>query len=156
MAQLPVYSHGALVAHALVDDADYELLARLRWCLMRQKGYVCQWSEPDAPRYLHRYILRPPTGLVTDHINGDRLDNRRANLRAIPNADNIRLQPRAKGYHWNPHVRFWYAEVRVRGRRIRQHFRHEADAARFAREIRALSVTAPLRDVRRHAAGFRP
>lgn len=38
---------------------------------------------------LHRMLLRPPADMVVDHINGDRLDNRRANLRVCTQTENL-------------------------------------------------------------------
>ncbi len=38
--------------------------------------------------YMHRLITNAPYGLLVDHINGDCLDNRKANLRLATNAQN--------------------------------------------------------------------
>jgi hypothetical protein len=38
---------------------------------------------------LHRLLLSPPEGLVCDHVNGDGLDNRRANLRVCTFGENL-------------------------------------------------------------------
>lgn len=40
--------------------------------------------------YLHRYVLPAPVGYVTDHINGNRLDVQRSNLRLLTVAQNAR------------------------------------------------------------------
>lgn len=37
---------------------------------------------------IHQIIMRPPAGMYTDHINGDRLDNRRSNLRFVTPGQN--------------------------------------------------------------------
>ncbi len=61
----------------LVDDDDYEELAKHRWC--------CLWvKRPYAVRngaiYLHRWLLDAPKNKVVYHLNGNSLDNRRENL----------------------------------------------------------------------------
>ena len=56
--------------------------------------------------YMHREILQPPAGMVTDHIIGERADNQRGNLRVLTPRENsqhrVKQQPRAgryKGVH---------------------------------------------------------
>lgn len=38
--------------------------------------------------YIHRIIMNPPLGFEVDHINGDRTDNRRSNLRLCTRRQN--------------------------------------------------------------------
>lgn len=82
---------------ALVDDEDFELVSRSRWFVSGGRcGYVCRW---DGRRNvaLHRDLMTVPAPLVIDHINGDRLDNRRSNLRAATTAQNLRNRGPSKG-----------------------------------------------------------
>jgi len=62
-------------AWAIVDPADYPIVVRYDWALA--DGYAARWGGTR----MHRIILDPPPGVEVDHINGDRLDNRRSNLR---------------------------------------------------------------------------
>jgi predicted metallo-beta-lactamase superfamily hydrolase len=71
----------------VVDDADYEWLTQWKWCVCinnRGKPYaqriIHRKSEHGVKR-MSRVILDAPADLQVDHINGDSLDNRRANLR---------------------------------------------------------------------------
>lgn len=99
---------GSIRGVALVDDADYARLSTYRWRLT-QDGYVARSAtvaerEAGAPTsiMLHREVLGLPwrrQGLVADHINNDRLDNRRTNLRTVTNAQNAQNRPRNGGWY---------------------------------------------------------
>lgn len=79
---------------------------------------------------LHRTILeriigrRLQTGEMCDHINGDTLDNRRANLRVASSAQNnqnckmhIDNSSGYKGVYWEKRVRRWRADIQANGER---------------------------------------
>ena len=76
---------------ALVDDEDYEMLIKKRWCL--NDGYAYNASLGR----MHRFILSAPSGVMVDHINGDKLDNRRQNLRLCTNSQNQGNRKAARG-----------------------------------------------------------
>lgn len=66
-----------------VDEADYERLSSFKWRLA-SNGY----AATGKGLFMHHVLLCPPDGLVTDHINGNKLDNRRMNLRICTQAQN--------------------------------------------------------------------
>ena len=69
---------------AIVDDEDYESLSLHHWSCSKT-GYAMRgFREGGKMVYLkmhHAILGKPLQGYVVDHINGDRLDNRRCNLR---------------------------------------------------------------------------
>jgi hypothetical protein len=81
---------------ALVDDADYEALAAFKWYAQASHGtfYASRRIRiPGAGQVVvrvHRQIIKPPSGLYVDHIDGNGLDNRRLNLRLATDALNRR------------------------------------------------------------------
>ena len=84
---LPIYSRSDRVAWALVDDdLAGELIDRL-WRLTSH-GYVAH-KRSGGYEYLHRRVMGSPNELVVDHVNGDKLDNRRCNLRVVRHAENL-------------------------------------------------------------------
>lgn len=96
---------------------------------------------------MHRALLAEKLqgGLfVVDHINRNRLDNRRANLRVVPKHANSQntvgrpdLTSRFRGVHFDRQTGRWRAEVRTAGRRFRiGRFDSEAEAAEAARAVR--------------------
>lgn len=64
---------------ARISAEDVERVRGLRW-LVRKNGYVTTPGNVGAIR-LHRFVLNAPEGAEVDHINGDKPDNRRENLR---------------------------------------------------------------------------
>lgn len=77
---------------AIVDDEDYEYLSQFTWhnavgYARRSLGYQKGGSKYI---YMHQEIMKTPKGMVTDHINRDRLDNRRENLRICTESENAR------------------------------------------------------------------
>jgi len=119
-------------AMALVDPADVGLVSSRRWYL--SQGYAVS----GAGVRMHRLILGIADGVEVDHITGDRLDNRRANLREATRKQNRwnSASPggssRFKGVSHDPWRRAWLAQIYVSGRRIYLgHFGDEELAARI-------------------------
>lgn len=104
---------------AIVDEVDYEHLMQWNWHASAW-DYAIRFDWVDGkPKclYMHREILKPkPWPLEqTDHINQNKLDNRRINLRicsAVQNQGNRWKSRHAKtskfkGVHWcKSHNRF--------------------------------------------------
>ena len=83
-------------------------------------GYV-ELRDAGRAWLLHRWILRSGEGHVCDHINNDRRDNRRSNLRAVSQADNVRRgrwagPPGHLRGVWRGRGGCWRASVGVLGR----------------------------------------
>lgn len=60
----------------LIDIDDIEKIQQCKWRIS-STGYV----RNDNKGRLHRYIMNCPDDMVVDHINGNKLDNRKCNLR---------------------------------------------------------------------------
>lgn len=63
---------------AFVDNEDYEKVNKYRW-FITTVGYV-ETLMGGKKQYLHRFLLNFPSQIV-DHINQNKLDNRKINLR---------------------------------------------------------------------------
>ena len=76
---------------AIVDDDDFERLNCHKWHLSSQ-GYARRFDggrKKQSCIYMHRVIINTPNNLLTDHINGNKLDNRKSNLRVCNNSQNV-------------------------------------------------------------------
>lgn len=72
---------------AIIDIADMERVVLYNWH-RKTVGYA---YSGRAKAYLHQFIFGvSPKGMHIDHINRNKLDNRRANLRCIPMQENLR------------------------------------------------------------------
>lgn len=79
----------------LVNPEDFERFGHLKWTAQTQgAGLVYAYRNEPQPSgklkniYLHRLIIGAVAGVCVDHVNGNALDNRRANLRLATKAQN--------------------------------------------------------------------
>ncbi len=73
----------------MVDDADYWWLLKFRWYYSGTTGYAYSTANGKKVR-MHQLLLPCVAGLMADHINRNKLDNRRVNLRLVNKSDNNR------------------------------------------------------------------
>ena len=113
---------------ALVDSADLSLVAEHKWWVYRHgrtfyaETHIRRIDGTRTLLKMHRLLLNPRPGFQTDHIDGDGLNNIRANLRAATTAENQhnqRLSRRNtsgyKGVSFNKQAGKFKAEIRVNG-----------------------------------------
>lgn len=74
----------------IFDTADLPIVLAHKWSI-EDSGYVQTMVHGKHIR-LHTQLFPVPVGKVVDHINGDRSDDRRCNLRIASTAENIRNQ----------------------------------------------------------------
>jgi hypothetical protein len=75
----------------LIDPSDIAVVSRFKWSgsLQNGKRYVSSTSRQYGPSVLmHVLLMGRRRGFLTDHINGNGLDNRRSNLRWATCAQN--------------------------------------------------------------------
>lgn len=76
----------------LVDDCDFDRLNQYRWN-KSQYGYAYRLGNRGKGEkwkvLMHREIMNPSDVQIIDHKNGDRLDNRRNNLRIVTISQNV-------------------------------------------------------------------
>lgn len=113
---------------AIVDDEDYEQVSKHKWY------FTGGYARRDVGRiirsriYLH-IVIATSKGLSVnsdiDHINGNRLDNRRSNLRnatRTQNNYNRRLSSRNtsgyKGVSWRSDRNKFHANIQANGTHI--------------------------------------
>lgn len=74
---------GAPINETIIDVVDVDQVKKHRW-YMHGKGYV----QAQDVGMLHRFLLKPEYGEIIDHINKDKLDNRKSNLRIATLSEN--------------------------------------------------------------------
>ncbi|MGV8131542.1 MAG: HNH endonuclease, partial [Candidatus Pacearchaeota archaeon] len=90
---------------------------------------------------LHQFIMGKKEGLVIDHINHDKLDNRKSNLRHVTfaqNCQNKKIKP--IGISWHKKGKKWRAYYRENG--ITEHlglFSNKLEAKRALSERKTVS-----------------
>lgn len=110
-----------IVAYAEIDDEDFDLISNYSWHMM--KGYVVASVYLNKKRknvYLHRIINNTPDGLETDHIDRDKLNNKKENLRTATRKENVincnrKRKAKFRGTCFIQKRNKWIASIRVDG-----------------------------------------
>jgi len=132
----------------IVDDDDYEKLSLYRW-VVNYYGYAVRSAHKDiglnATLLMHRQLLNPQKGELVDHVNGNKLDNRKSNLRLATIAENQRNRGKQRNNRSghkgvcllkdDQRVKKWVAQITVDGKRNRIGYYYTAEEASEAYEI---------------------
>jgi hypothetical protein len=115
-----------------VDDEDYELVCEYTWFL-NTYGYAITNIIHDGKRKqqsIHRMILGvSDSKVLVDHINWNKLDNTRSNLRLCSQSENCRNRgPQkdntsgVKGLNYDKQRNRWIAQIKLHGKRYKKSF----------------------------------
>ena len=118
--------------YALIDNKDFKYLNQFKWYL-NDGGYAIRsvYIKLSVGKYtskhirMHKEINQTPDGFDTDHINKNKLDNRRDNLRTVTRSQNkINVGLNAnnksgyKGIYWDKFTNKWRAEIKINYKKI--------------------------------------
>lgn len=122
--------------HFIIDKEDFDLVHSYNWNI-RKDGYVYNTKVG----YLHRLLMNTPKGYMTDHIDHNRLNNRKSNLRICLNSNNLMNMisktgsSKFKGVCWHKKAKKWVSSIRVNNKHMHLGcFDNEVDAAKAYNE----------------------
>jgi hypothetical protein len=103
--------------YAIVDDDI--ILPKRKWSLT-WNGYAIAQINGKC-HTMQGWIMQTPKGMETDHLNGNKLDNRRENLQICTSSLNNqrRLQNKHlkhQGIHWYKQTKRWRASLQAGGK----------------------------------------
>lgn len=108
---------GTKMVEVLIDKDDYNKVSKYTWKL-NEEGYI-YGTYKGKHTYIQRVIMNTPKDYDTDHINQNKLDNRKCNLRICKHSENIRNRRKyscnnsgfkgvylhKKSYKWKTYIR---------------------------------------------------
>ena len=135
--------------YTIVDADEYIELSKYNWHI--SSGYACRNVYTKVPNSkterkclaMHRVINKTPEGLQTDHINCNKLDNRKKNLRSCTNKQNSMNKKSYKskysgfkGVSYDKNTNVWVSYISVDGKSIHLgRFKTEVGAAQAYNNI---------------------
>lgn len=152
---IEVFGNGGL--SFICDAEDLSLINRYWWRKTSDGYWAC--TKDNRQTFLHRLLLKEgaDNSAVIDHINHDKDDNRKSNLRLCTAKDNNRnagIQARNAsgviGVRWNEDKQRWSAQIGVDYKiKYLGHFKNKVDAirARLSAERDLYGDFAPQKDL---------
>lgn len=124
----------------LFDQEDYGKIKKYCWYI-RNNGYLATGSGKNT-KLFHRLITNCNKDMVVDHINHNKMDNRKDNLRICKQSQNsansktsINNTSGVTGVSWNKEKNRWSANIMVNRKSINLGYYDEFnDAARARKE----------------------
>jgi len=123
-----------------IDLEDFDKVKDICWHI-DLNGYVIGWTKGKDVG-VHRFIMNCPDSMDVDHINHDKSDNRKSNLRIATrsqNSMNRGLQDNntsgVTGVYWNKGRKKWEVQIGVNSKTIfLGHFTNFDDAVKARKE----------------------
>lgn len=153
MKSFNIFSNTYGTKTVYVDDSDYDKVMTKNWSLKcdRTNLYAhCSVNENGVKTSitLHRFILADQLSdnMVVDHIDGNGLNNSRANLRIVNRCENARNRKLMStntsgfagvtlGYDKKVDSQYWQAKIEVNGKNISRRFYISKYGYDYAREL---------------------
>lgn len=108
--EVPLYSkRGRFKGVLIADKEDREFVESITW-RVTPFGYVVGYINKKRVLF-HREIMGAKDGFVVDHINHNRLDNRKSNLRVCTNQENTRNRTKQHGVYWRKERNKWVSTI---------------------------------------------
>ena len=101
----------------IVDDEMFDYLNQWKWHLGKggyayRRIYLSDGKCGFISVYMHRLINNTPDNFQTDHINRNKLDNRKVNLRTVTSSQN-RMNKDLRRDNKSKHVGVWFEKSRM-------------------------------------------
>lgn len=137
--------------HFVIDADNFEMVSERTW-FRGKRGYPVSHTSRRSPdghktETLHKFLLRPGKGFDVDHISGDKMDNRRNNVRICSHQQNMfnqRLKTtNSSGYSgvsYSKNAGKYEAYINRDGRKIHLGLFMSAREAAEAREVAAVRL----------------
>lgn len=135
---------------AIIDASDIPIVAGKNWhtqLSVNGRAYAVRTVKSGGTKrtiWLHREIIAATPIQMVDHIDGNGLNNRRANLRAATNSENLCNRPRQtnntsgrKGVTWSRAAQKWIAQIQSKGQQQYLGLFEDIDAASAAYQAAA-------------------
>jgi len=133
---------------AIIDVEDAEEIGKYNWHL-NNHGYAVRKSSAvfakPAMITMHRVINNTLEGFDTDHIDGNRINNIKSNLRSATRSQNMqnanKIKTNTSGYKgvgWHKSTKKWQAQIQVSGKQMHLGYFNSASEAAKAYDRKAV------------------
>lgn len=97
------------IARTKIDENDLDKIKNIKWHLGNH-GYAANTKQNLR---LHNLIMGNKKNLVIDHINQNKLDNRKQNLRYCSYSQNLINSNKTKGIYWRKDKKKWKVKIGI-------------------------------------------